>query len=129
PEPVGLGRLVRWGLVASVVLLALSALVGGFGVLAFGALAALWALAIAWIIVFGPPAVDGHALRARGEHTLRNGGRTARTSLRAVGAKGDALRRDLAGRAAARRTGRGDERTARAEPAVQPPEGGQVPGA
>ncbi|MCL9762002.1 hypothetical protein [Frankia sp. AiPa1] len=54
-EPISLRRLIAWGLAASVVLLVLFSLVGGFGALAFGAIAALWSLAVAWIIVFGPP--------------------------------------------------------------------------
>ncbi|MCK9875625.1 hypothetical protein MXD59_07550 [Frankia sp. Ag45/Mut15] len=54
-EPISLRRLLSWGLAVSAVLLLLFSLMGGFGALAFGAIAALWALAVGWVIVFGPP--------------------------------------------------------------------------
>jgi hypothetical protein len=103
-RPVGLGQLVRWGAVISVVLLAFSAVIGGFGVLAFGALAALWALGVAWIIVYGPPSVDRRVLRVYGEQALRTWRETARASLRVTADRGGSLRRDLAGRVAASRS-------------------------
>ncbi|WP_163553444.1 hypothetical protein [Candidatus Frankia alpina] len=39
------------------------AVLGAFGALAFGALAGLWALGVAWIMIFGPPTFDRHVLR------------------------------------------------------------------
>ncbi|WP_261558636.1 hypothetical protein [Frankia tisae] len=65
-EPISPGRLIGWGLVASVALLVVFAILGAFGVLAFGALAGLWALGVAWIIIFGPPAFDRRVLRTYG---------------------------------------------------------------
>ncbi|WP_261570406.1 hypothetical protein [Frankia gtarii] len=65
--------MIGWGLVASVALLVVFAVLGAFGVLAFGALAGLWALGVAWIIIFGPPAFD--------RRVLRTYGRTVRASL------------------------------------------------
>ncbi|MCM3924310.1 hypothetical protein ND748_21895, partial [Frankia sp. AiPs1] len=72
-EPVSLGRLIGWGLAASVAFLVISVPLGGFGPLAFGALAGLWALGVAWIIIFGPPTFD--------RLVLHSYGRAARASL------------------------------------------------
>ncbi|MCM3887116.1 hypothetical protein [Frankia sp. R82] len=71
---------MRWGLVASVVLLVLFSLVGGFGALAFGAIAALWSLAVGWVIVFGPPTTatvpDRHVLVHQARAALGGWSRT-----------------------------------------------------
>ncbi len=87
--PVSVRQLVNCGLVASVLFLLFFAALGAFGVLAFGALAALWSLGVAWVIIFGPPAVDGRMLRDQyeelrvsGARALRAHGGKARSSLR-----------------------------------------------
>ncbi|MCL9797436.1 hypothetical protein, partial [Frankia sp. AgKG'84/4] len=77
--PVSVRRLVHCGLVASVAFLLFFAALGAFGVLAFGALAALWSLGVAWIIIFGPPAVDGRMLREQYEDLRVSGARALRT--------------------------------------------------
>ncbi|WP_462203186.1 hypothetical protein [Frankia sp. CcWB3] len=63
------------GLAASVLLLVGFAMIGAFNVFAFGALAGLWALGIAWIMVLGPRAIDRRVVRARLRGVLRGCGR------------------------------------------------------
>lgn len=59
------------GLAASVLLLVGFAMIGAFNVFAFGALAGLWALGIAWIMVLGRRAIDRRVVRARLREALR----------------------------------------------------------
>ncbi|WP_152989931.1 hypothetical protein [Frankia sp. ACN1ag] len=84
-EPISLGRLIGWGLAASVAFLVFFALLGAFGVLAFGALAGLWALGVAWIMIFGPPTFDRrvvHTYSQAARASLGDAGSVALTFLR-----------------------------------------------
>ncbi|WP_256804496.1 hypothetical protein [Frankia sp. ACN10a] len=86
------------------------ALLGAFGVLTFGALAGLWALGVAWIMIFGPPTFDRrvvHTYRQAARASLVDAGSAALRFLRSSGRSlGSSVR--SAHRAGPQRAGQSD---------------------